>query len=175
MLVSFRDWLLEGNAVSKFISGLIEKIPEFVAKVREWFDAFKETPAVQKFASAINSIRSAFEKITSGDISIGDFANSLGSNLAKAVKSLPDIAMQIGIDFIDGFKNGLKFSASEVIDNIISFCTNFVNAFRDVLGVHSPSWKAYEQQPISSKDLSMVLRKLLHQSSPSLRKSAIRF
>ena len=144
MLVSFRDWLLEGNAVSKFISSLIEKIPEFVAKVREWFDAFKETPAVQKFVGAINSIRSAFEKLTSGDISIGDFANSLGSNLAKAVKSLPDIAMQIGIDFIDGFKNGLKFSASEVIDNIISFCTNFVNAFRDVLGVHSPSWKAYE-------------------------------
>lgn len=144
MLVSFRDWLLEGNAVSKFISVLIEKIPEFVAKIREWFDAFKETPAVQKFVSAINSIRSAFEKLTSGDISIGDFANSLGSNLAKAVKSLPDIAMQIGIDFIDGFKNGLKFSASEVINNIISFCTNFVNAFRDVLGVHSPSWKAYE-------------------------------
>lgn len=144
MLVSFRDWLLEGNAVSKFINSLIEKIPECVAKIREWFDAFKETPAVQKLVSAINSIRTAFHKLTSGDISIGDFAKSLGSNLAKAVKSLPEIAMQIGVDFIDGFKNGLKFSVSEVIDNIISFCTNFVNAFRDVLGVHSPSWKAYD-------------------------------
>lgn len=144
MLVSFRDWLLEGNAVSKFINSLIEKIPECVAKIREWFDAFKETPAVKKLVDAITAIQTAFNKLTIGDISIGDFANSLGSNLAKAVKSLPEIAMQIGVDFIDGFKNGLEFSVSEVIDNIISFCTNFVNAFRDVLGVHSPSWKAYE-------------------------------
>ena len=144
MLVSFRDWLLEGNAVSKFISDLIKKIPEYIAKVREWFDVFKETPAVQKLVNAITAIQTAFRKLTSGNISIGDFANTLGSNLAKAVKSLPDIAMQIGVDFIDGFKNGLKFSVSEAIDNIISFCTNFVNAFRDVLGVHSPSWKAYD-------------------------------
>ena len=164
MLVSFRDWLLEGNAVSKFISGLIEKIPEFVAKVREWFDAFKETPAVQKFVSAINSIRSAFEKLTSGDISIGDFANSLGSNLAKAVKSLPDIAMQIGIDFIDGFKNGLKFSASEVINNIIMFLACIRH-----LGKHM------KQQPISSKALLMVPKRLLLLLLLSLRKSAIRF
>lgn len=143
-LVAFRDWLFEHNALSQAINGLIDKLPGFIAQIKEWFDAFKETPAVQKLVDAINAIREAFTKLTSGDISLSEFASSLGANLARAVTSLPGIALQIGKDFIAGFQNGIDFSVSDVISKIVEFCLSFVDGFKEALGVQSPSWKAYE-------------------------------
>ena len=143
-LVAFHDWLLEGNALSQAINGFIEKLPEVIAQIKEWFDAFKETPAVQKLVTAIEAIQAAFGKLTSGEINIGEFAASLGENLAKALQSLPGIAMQIGEDFIAGFQNGISDSVTGIINNIVDFCLNFVSSFAEALGVHSPSWKAYE-------------------------------
>ena len=143
-LVAFHDWLLEGNALSEAINGFINKLPGFIAQIKEWFDAFKETPAVQKLVTAIEAIHSAFTKLTSGDISLSEFASSLGANLARAVTSLPGIALQVGKDFIAGFQNGISDSVTGVIDSIVNFCLNFVNGFKEALGVQSPSWKAYE-------------------------------
>lgn len=143
-LVAFHDWLLEGNALSKAINGFINKLPGFIAQIKEWFNAFKETPAVQKLVTAIEAIHSAFTKLTNGDISLGEFAASLGENLANALQSLPGIAIQIGKDFIAGFQNGISDSVTGVIDSIVNFCLNFVNGFKEALGVQSPSWKAYE-------------------------------
>ena len=143
-LVAFHDWLLEGNALSKAINGLIDKLPGFIAQIKEWFNAFKETPAVQKLVDAINAIRDAFTKLTSGDISLSEFASSLGANLARAITSLPGIALQVGKDFIAGFQNGISDSVTGVIDSIVDFCLNFVDGFKEALGVQSPSWKAYE-------------------------------
>ena len=143
-LVAFRDWLLEGNALAKGFDWLISKLPIVVDKFKEWFNTFKETPAVQKLVNAINAIGDAFRKLTSGEINISEFARSLGENLAKALKSLPEIAIQIGKDFIAGFQNGIGNKVSNIINSIIEFCTNFVDAFKEALGVHSPSWKAYD-------------------------------
>ena len=143
-LVAFRDWLFEGNALAKAINGLIAKLPNFINKIKEWFAVFKETPAVQKLVNAINTIGDAFRKLTSGKINISEFAASLGKNLAKALMSLPEIALQIGKDFIKGFQNGISDSIGGVIKKIINFCLEFVSNFAEALGVHSPSWKAYE-------------------------------
>ena len=143
-LVAFRDWLFENNAFAESINGLIDKLPDLINKFKEWFAAFKETPAVQKLVDAIEAIRDAFSKLTSGEIDISEFARTLGENLAKALKSLPEIAIQIGKDFIAGFQNGIDFSVSGVIDKIVDFCLNFVEGFKEALGVQSPSWKAYE-------------------------------
>lgn len=143
-LVAFHDWLLEGNALSKAVNGFINKLPGFIAQIKEWFNAFKETPAVQKLVTAIEAIHDAFTKLTSGDISLSEFASSLGANLARAVTSLPGIALQVGKDFIAGFQNGIGDSVTGVIDSIVNFCLNFVNGFKEALGVQSPSWKAYE-------------------------------
>lgn len=143
-LIAFHDWLLEGNALSKAINGFINKLPGFIAQIKEWFNTFKETPAVQKLVTAIEAIHSAFTKLTNGDISLGEFAASLGENLANALQSLPGIAIQIGKDFIAGFQNGISDSVTGVINSIVNFCLNFVNGFKEALGVQSPSWKAYE-------------------------------
>lgn len=143
-LVAFRDWVLEGNILAKAINGLVDKLPSLIARFKEWFNTLKQTPAVQKLVTAIEAIKSAFDKLTSGKINLSEFATSLGANLARALKSLPGIALQIGRDFIAGFQNGINFSISGVIDKIVNFCLNFVDAFKEALGVHSPSWKAFE-------------------------------
>ena len=143
-LVAFHDWVLEGNALSKAIKGLVDRLPNLTDQFKEWFATFKETPVVEKLITAIKGIRLAFNKFTSGKINLSEFAMKLGENLAKALKSLPDIALQIGKDFIAGFQNGIDFSISGVIDKIVTFCLNFIEGFKKALGVHSPSWKAFE-------------------------------
>ena len=143
-LVAFHDWVLEGNALSKAIKGLVDRLPNLTDRFKEWFATFKETPIVEKLITAIKGIQLAFNKFTSGKINLSEFAMKLGENLAKALKSLPDIAIQIGKDFIAGFQNGIDFSISGVIDKIVTFCLNFIEGFKKALGVHSPSWKAFE-------------------------------
>ena len=143
-LVAFRDWIFEENLIARSFDWLISKIPVLINMLKAWFAVFKQTPAVQKLVDAIEAIQEAFNGLVHGDINISEFATSLGENLAKALKSLPDIALQIGKDFIAGFQNGISDSVSGVIDSIISFCQNFVAAFAAALGVASPSWKAYE-------------------------------
>jgi tape measure domain-containing protein len=143
-LVAFHDWVLEGNALSKAIKGLVDRLPNLTDRFKEWFATFKETPVVEKLITAIKGIQLAFNKFTSGKINLSEFAIKLGENLAKALKSLPDIALQIGKDFIAGFQNGIDFSISGVIDKIVTFCLNFIEGFKKALGVHSPSWKAFE-------------------------------
>ena len=143
-LVAFRDWIFEENLIARSFDWLISKIPVLINMFKAWFAVFKQTPAVQKLVDAIEAIQEAFNDLVNGDINISEFATSLGENLAKALKSLPDIALQIGKDFIAGFQNGISDSVSGVIDSIISFCRNFVSAFAEALGVASPSWKAYD-------------------------------
>ena len=143
-LVAFRDWIFEENLIARSFDWLISKIPVLINMFNAWLAIFKQTPAVQKLVDAIEAIQEAFNDLINGDINISEFATSLGENLAKALKSLPDIALQIGKDFIAGFQNGISDSVSGVIDSIISFCQSFVAAFASALGVASPSWKAYE-------------------------------
>ena len=143
LLVAFRDWLLNDNAIAKVINSLIGKLPNLIKHFKEWFAVFKETPAVQKFVKAIESIKEAFAKLKSGEFNLSEFASNLGKGLANAIKSLPGMALQIGKDFITGFQNGIGDSIRGVIKKIIDFCTNFIQNFASALGVHSPSVIAY--------------------------------
>ena len=143
-IVAFRDWIVEGNLIAKMFDNLLAKLPGIVKQIQSWFDAFKQTPAIQKLVTAIEAVQSAFEDLTSGKIDVSEFARQLGTNLAKLLKSLPEIAIQIGKDFIAGFTNGIGDGISDVISNIINFCREFVSSFAEELGVQSPSWKAYD-------------------------------
>ena len=144
-IVKFRNWLFEQNAVAKAVNGLIDQLPGAINKLKDWFNTFKETPAVEAFVTAIEAIREAFDKLTSGKIDISKFAKSLGTNLANALMSIPSIMAQIGRDVIAGFQNGISAGISSgIIGKIVSFCTEFIAAFAAALGVQSPSWKTYD-------------------------------
>ena len=144
VIVAFRDWLFETNSIAKLFDWLISKLPVVINRFRSWFDVFKRTPVVQELITALQGIGEAFTKFFAGEIDSTELARTLGSNLAKALISLPKIAIQIGKDFIAGFKNGITGSITGVIDKIVNFCLEFVRAFAEALGVQSPSWKAFE-------------------------------
>ena len=143
-LVSFQKWVTEGNLIAQMFDSLLAKLPGIVENVKAWFNAFKQTPAVQKLVTAIEAIQSAFDKLMSCDINVSEFAASLGTNLANALKSLPEIAVQIASDFIAGFIGGLGSGISDAIGTIVEAASSFVAAFAAALGVQSPSWKAFE-------------------------------
>ena len=143
-----------GDYVSKVLTA-IPVIEKWVNDFKGWVDSFKNIPAVQQFANAIYDIVEAFNKFKSGDINFAEFGTTLGENLAKALTALPEIlrsvgkgfsdgAQQIASDFIQGFQNGIVGKVSEVITNIVNFCTNFISSFKEALGEHSPSVIAEE-------------------------------
>ena len=153
--IGFGDLL---SGLGDFISKALMSIPiieKWVTAVQNWYASFKETPAVKQLVSAINSISEAFNKLKAGDIDFSEFGTALGENLAKALIALPEIlrsvgkgfsdgAQQIASDFIQGFQNGIFGKVSEVIGNIVNFCTNFISSFKEALGEHSPSVIAEE-------------------------------
>lgn len=143
-IVKFRDWLFENNSLVTSINKLIDRLPAAINKIKEWFNTFKQTPAVQKFIASIEHITDAFKKLFNGDIDANEFAKTIGANLAKLIKSIPQMAIQIGKDFVAGFKDGIGFSIKDTIKTIVNACLEFVKAFAEALGVQSPSWKAFE-------------------------------
>lgn len=144
-IYNFKEWLFEQNALAKGLDKLVSKLPEAVKYFRQWFSAFKETAAVEKFVEAIQSIQDAFDDLFSGKIDVSELARSLGENLANALKSIPGIVTEIGKDVVAGFQNGIEDGISgSVIGKIVNFCTEFLAAFAEALGVQSPSWKTYE-------------------------------
>lgn len=143
-IVGFRDWIDDTLDFGAALEKVVPFIEDATTAFKTWFDNFKETPAVQDLVNAIEDIKSAFDDLTSGDVDISEFAKNLGSGLARALKSLPEIAIQIGKDFIAGFQEGIDFNISDIIQNIIDFCLDFVDGFKEALGVQSPSWKAHD-------------------------------
>ena len=144
LLVKFHDWFESIFDISGVLDSVVPIIEKAIDAVKEWYAAFKGTPAVQKLIEAVHGLRDAFKKLFSGEFSVSEFAESLGKNLANLLKSLPGIAIQIGKNFIDGFKNGISDGIGGVIKSVINFCKNFISNFAEELGIHSPSWKAYD-------------------------------
>ena len=144
LLVKFHDWFESIFDISGVLDSVVPIIEKAIDAVKEWYAAFKDTPAVQKLIEAAHGLRDAFKKLFSGEFSVSEFAESLGKNLANLLKSLPGIAIQIGKNFIEGFKNGIGDGIGGVIKSIINFCKNFISSFAEELGIHSPSWKAYD-------------------------------
>lgn len=144
-IYSIKKFVFETNPLAKAIKGFINDLPKAAKQLKAWFDAFKGTPAVQKFLDIIETFKSTLSELFTGrKFPIEDYAHDLGMLLANALKSLPKIAVQIGKDVIAGFQNGIEVSISgSVIGKIISFCKSFIDAFAEALGVHSPSWKTY--------------------------------
>lgn len=133
-LVSFRDWALETNPLVMMFDELIDQLPILVDNFKAWFNAFKETPVVKQFVKAVTAIGDAFTDVMSGDIDSKAFANTLGGNLGTALRKIPEIAVQIGKDFISGFVDGFEFNISDVFTAISDFGKAFADAFSQALG-----------------------------------------
>lgn len=99
MIVKFRDWLFENNAVVQSIDKLIDKVPGAIKVVKGWIDAFKELPVVQDIINNIKNI----------DLSeIGkNIIEGLQNGLKNGITSVPEILIEIGNKLIESIKNVL--------------------------------------------------------------------
>ena len=131
------------NWLSEAFSKIGKVVGSVVATIKNWFNAFKNTEAVQKLVGVVNDLVSAFSKLFDGSIDINEFARNLGKNLGKLLTSLPKIAIQLAKDFVAGFQNGIIDKVSGVIKTVVEFCGNLISSFASALGIASPSKLTY--------------------------------
>lgn len=131
------------NWLSEAFSKIGKVVGSVVATIKNWFNAFKNTEAVQKLVTVVNDLVSVFSKLFDGSIDINEFARNLGKNLGKLLTSLPKIAIQLAKDFVAGFQNGIVDKVSGVIKAVVEFCGNLISSFASALGIASPSKLTY--------------------------------
>lgn len=112
------------------VSGLDGLTGGLITKVKKFFSMFADTPELEAFAKAIGRLTSGLRNLLS---TIGSIASDLW-----------DKATEIGRNIIEGLQNGLGDGTGDVVSKIIEVATNLINAFCDMLGIHSPSTVAFE-------------------------------
>lgn len=115
--------------VGKAIGFLITKVKELIG----WFGQFENSfgsigPSLERFADAI---KSAFKLLLSGDFS--GFADGISS----AFSALGKEGAWIADNLIGGLLKGLN--SSSILGAIKKLVDDFVNYFKNLLGIHSPS------------------------------------
>lgn len=134
MIVKFRDFLFENNAVIKGIEKIAGNIDIAVNAIKRLIQAFLELPAVQKI---IENIKESFPDFKS----IGqDIINGLKNGLSEGITSIPSILadigrrllaaicdvlgiqspskemFEVGENIIQGLINGLKFGIAFIVE-----------------------------------------------------------
>lgn len=112
-----------------------EKVSLIVSKVKEWF---LELP--QKIYDAIITVK---EKITQWVSDVKAFcAEKIPEIIDKIVeffKEIPEKLKELGKDIVQGLLDGIKNAWESLKTGVSDFCSNFVQGFKDALGIHSPS------------------------------------
>lgn len=112
-----------------------EKVNEIVLSVKEWF---MELP--QKVYDAIITIK---EKITQWVSDVKAFCAEkipeIIDNIVEFFKDIPNKLKELGKDIIQGLLDGITNAWESLQSGVSSFCSNFVQGFKDALGIHSPS------------------------------------
>lgn len=147
--------------VKQWFSALPEKIwnaiSSAITKVKTWgtnvWSAFKE-----KVDSIVTSVTSWFaalpNKIYQAIITVKDKIFSWASQMIETVKTevpkiieqvvgffkeIPEKLWNLGSDIINGLLDGIKSAWEGLKNGVSDFCGNFVQGFKDALGINSPS------------------------------------
>ena len=147
--------------VKQWFSALPEKIwnaiSSAITKVKTWgtnvWSAFKE-----KVDSIVTSVTSWFaalpNKIYQAIITVKDKIFSWANQMIETVKTevpkiieqvvgffkeIPEKLWNLGSDIINGLLDGIKSAWEGLKNGVSDFCGNFVQGFKDALGINSPS------------------------------------
>ena len=148
-IVKFRDWINEHDYLSKAIKFVADNISKAVTAVKDWIsnneklsNAIKKvTYFVKKSSSAIKDM---FSKIKGSDDAniMNGLLNGLKSGYQKVVGFIKPIATKLynnGKSIMNGLLNGLKGNYQKVVEFIKNIAKKLIEAFKKVLGIHSPS------------------------------------
>lgn len=144
-IVSFRDWIdsiIDFDVVFDVVSGFLDKAAKAFSN---WIDEIKKSENIplailkgieRAFSKALSYIGKAITKL--GNIVINGLEKIFGIDLPSFEKFT-----EIGRNMIDGLINGIGDGINGVIRFVINFGKNILEAFRDILGIHSPSRETY--------------------------------
>lgn len=116
-ITKFHDFILQNSLVKGAINGAVDAVVWLIKTIQDLYKAFMKLPIVQK---TIKQIKNAFDELKKIDL------KSIGKNI------------------ISGLKKGLSGGFSSVITGIVNLGTKLINAFKDLLGIHSPSRVFFE-------------------------------
>ena len=129
-IVKFRDWLKEHNLISKAIELLTPIIKTVASAIKDAsiavYDWAKNNETIQR---VLKSIRDWFEK-----------SSESIKSWTKGLKEADNIPKYI----FSGLVNGLKSGMSKVIEIMVEFGREILEAVKGVLGIHSPSTEFFE-------------------------------
>lgn len=115
---------------SDIVSGLDILTGGAITKIKKFMSSFATTPEMEAFANAMGRLARGI----SGLVSI----------IGETASGIWDKATSIGKNIIEGLQNGISEGTGDVVGKIIEVAANLINAFCDMLGIHSPSTVAFE-------------------------------
>lgn len=111
------DFIFNNKVIDAMFEALASCILKVVEGIKALWEAFKNSPKVQKF---VEKLLSAFDKLKDIDF------NGIGENIIK------------------GLKNGLSDGISGIVEGVKEIGQKVIEAFCDLLGIHSPSTVFFE-------------------------------
>lgn len=111
------DFIFNNKVIDAMFEALASGILKAVEGIKALWEAFKNSPKVQKF---VEKLLSAFDKLKDIDF------NGIGENIIK------------------GLKNGLSDGISGIVEGVKEIGQKVIEAFCDLLGIHSPSTVFFE-------------------------------
>ena len=129
-LKSLKDLPIVQKILEKLQSAFtsfIDYLPVGISKLKEWFDAFKQTDGVQHLISAVEDLIDAFKKLFNGEIDPFEFATMLGDSLGRVLRSLSEILDQFTSKFTKWFD---AFKQTDGVQHLISAVEDLIDAFK---------------------------------------------
>ena len=141
-IVAFRDWFESIFDVSGALDAIIPTLIAGIKYLKDWFDTVKQMPSVRAFIDILKSIGKSFMSIGKykpGTEEFNNFFVELGKKIGTALKTLPEIAIDIGKNIVAGLNIGLGDGVKNVLNTIISIAEHLIEGICNALGIHSPS------------------------------------
>lgn len=135
-LVEFKKWSDSFINISGAVETAMPHVMNFIHKIEEWYGVIK------KWVKGLNEAENKATYIAGSVSKWGETIKNALSDVYNTISS--KLSGSVAIDCLKGFINGFEEYAKPIIDKIMDIGENIIEKFKDVLGVHSPSWKFFE-------------------------------
>lgn len=132
------DWTAVGAAITGFLSDIGTKIADFFAGIFRWFAEIGQ----RNLATWKAFVQVIQERVGA----VIDFVRSIPGRIGDALGNLATLLVTKGKDLIRGLWDGISGMAGWLYGKVKTFISeNVTGAFKNLLGIHSPSTVAAEE------------------------------
>ena len=129
LLVSFRNWVLEGDKIGKVVDWLTDQLSIGIEMLKGWgkgiLSAFKGTKIFTAMSKAVTRLGLAFSLLKEGKLNFIDFVNEIGTFCSSIIRAVP-----LFDNWINSFNNWLEsFKGTETFEKLSDAVTRLSLAF----------------------------------------------